>query len=253
MESTKFVGLDVHKDAITIAVMNSAGKVIMESIIETKAVTIPAPDDRVNMKVLLHAGPRHGDAHAVEVGDREKEDQHPENAMAVFHRPVLAGWFILSQRSRCVPESVSRKAIRYARHIGQGVPLPACPTMHQGNYGRFSDDSPRTSSFASQNPFWTTNDTRPITRYLCRKDRQMWWRIALTRDCVSRMPRWLHFRGQKGKSRLNTPLQRCLSLIRPTPLAPPLPVRNQPITSPVVTPLCHLAVSERPAQSDLNP
>jgi transposase len=40
MESTKFVGLDVHKDAITIAVMNSAGKVIMESIIETKAVTI---------------------------------------------------------------------------------------------------------------------------------------------------------------------------------------------------------------------
>src|SRR6266705_6058911 len=40
MESTKFVGMDVHKDAITIAVMNSAGKVIMESIIETKAVTI---------------------------------------------------------------------------------------------------------------------------------------------------------------------------------------------------------------------
>src|SRR5438552_1497683 len=40
MESTKFVGMDVHKDAITIAVMNSAGKVIMESIIETKAVTL---------------------------------------------------------------------------------------------------------------------------------------------------------------------------------------------------------------------
>jgi transposase len=40
MESTKFVGMDVHKDAITIAVMNSAGKVVMESIIETKAVTI---------------------------------------------------------------------------------------------------------------------------------------------------------------------------------------------------------------------
>jgi hypothetical protein len=40
MERTKFVGMDVHKDAIAIAVMNSAGKVIMESIIETKAVTI---------------------------------------------------------------------------------------------------------------------------------------------------------------------------------------------------------------------
>lgn len=40
MESAKFVGMDVHKEAIAIAVMNSAGKVIMESIIETKAVTI---------------------------------------------------------------------------------------------------------------------------------------------------------------------------------------------------------------------
>ena len=40
MESTKYVGLDVHKEATTIAVMNSAGKLIMESIIETKASTI---------------------------------------------------------------------------------------------------------------------------------------------------------------------------------------------------------------------
>ena len=32
--------MDVHQDAITIAVMNSAGKVVMESIIETKGVTI---------------------------------------------------------------------------------------------------------------------------------------------------------------------------------------------------------------------
>jgi hypothetical protein len=40
MESTKYVGLDVHTEAITIAVMNSAGKLIMESIIETKTMTI---------------------------------------------------------------------------------------------------------------------------------------------------------------------------------------------------------------------
>src|SRR4029077_19757338 len=39
MESTKYVGLDVHKEATTIAVMNSAGKLIMESIVETKAIT----------------------------------------------------------------------------------------------------------------------------------------------------------------------------------------------------------------------
>ena len=34
------IGMDVHKEAISIAVMNSAGKLIMESIIETKASTI---------------------------------------------------------------------------------------------------------------------------------------------------------------------------------------------------------------------
>jgi transposase len=40
MESTKYIGMDVHKDAIAVAVMNSAGKVVMESILETKAATL---------------------------------------------------------------------------------------------------------------------------------------------------------------------------------------------------------------------
>jgi transposase len=40
MDSAKFVGMDVHKETISIAVMNSAGKLIMESIIETKAIAI---------------------------------------------------------------------------------------------------------------------------------------------------------------------------------------------------------------------
>src|SRR5712691_11821309 len=40
MESTKYIGMDVHKDAISIAVLNSSGKLVMESIIETKANTI---------------------------------------------------------------------------------------------------------------------------------------------------------------------------------------------------------------------
>jgi hypothetical protein len=40
MDSTKYVGMEVHKDTISIAVMNSAGKVVRESILETKAVTI---------------------------------------------------------------------------------------------------------------------------------------------------------------------------------------------------------------------
>jgi transposase len=36
----KYIGMDVHKETISIAVLNHAGKLVMESIIETKAVTI---------------------------------------------------------------------------------------------------------------------------------------------------------------------------------------------------------------------
>ena len=40
MDRTKYIGTDVHQEAITIAVMNSSGKLVMESIVETKAATI---------------------------------------------------------------------------------------------------------------------------------------------------------------------------------------------------------------------
>jgi hypothetical protein len=40
MDSTKYIGMEVHKEATTIAVMNAAGKLVMESIVETKAATI---------------------------------------------------------------------------------------------------------------------------------------------------------------------------------------------------------------------
>jgi hypothetical protein len=36
----KYIGMDVHKEAISIAVMNGDGKLVMESIIETKASTV---------------------------------------------------------------------------------------------------------------------------------------------------------------------------------------------------------------------
>jgi transposase len=38
--SVKYIGMDVHKESISIAVRNSAGKVVMESVIETKASMI---------------------------------------------------------------------------------------------------------------------------------------------------------------------------------------------------------------------
>jgi transposase len=40
MDSTKYIGMDVHRESISIAVMNSAGKIVMECVIETKAITI---------------------------------------------------------------------------------------------------------------------------------------------------------------------------------------------------------------------
>ena len=38
--NVKFIGLDVHKEAITVAVRNGAGKLVVESIVETKASTL---------------------------------------------------------------------------------------------------------------------------------------------------------------------------------------------------------------------
>src|SRR6201997_4252410 len=40
VNSEKYIGLDVHQATISVAVMDSRGKLVMESILETKASTI---------------------------------------------------------------------------------------------------------------------------------------------------------------------------------------------------------------------
>jgi hypothetical protein len=40
MSSDKYVGMDVHQATISVAVLDSSSKLVMESIIETKAATI---------------------------------------------------------------------------------------------------------------------------------------------------------------------------------------------------------------------
>jgi hypothetical protein len=40
MDSMKYIGMDVHKESISIAVMNSAGKIVLECVVETKASII---------------------------------------------------------------------------------------------------------------------------------------------------------------------------------------------------------------------
>ena len=42
MNSEKYIGLDVHQATIVAAVMDSTGKLVMESILDTKAATILA-------------------------------------------------------------------------------------------------------------------------------------------------------------------------------------------------------------------
>jgi len=36
MNSTKYIGMDVHKEVTTIAVLDPSGRLVMESIVETK-------------------------------------------------------------------------------------------------------------------------------------------------------------------------------------------------------------------------
>jgi hypothetical protein len=40
MNSEKYIGMDVHQATISVAVLDSKGKLVVESILETKAVTI---------------------------------------------------------------------------------------------------------------------------------------------------------------------------------------------------------------------
>jgi hypothetical protein len=58
MTSTKYIGMDVHKESISIAVINSVGKVVMECVIETKASTIVEFIDglRGDLRVTLEEG-----------------------------------------------------------------------------------------------------------------------------------------------------------------------------------------------------
>jgi hypothetical protein len=51
--------MDVHKEAISIAVLNGSGKLVMESIIATKAITIVEfmQGPRGELQVTLRKGP----------------------------------------------------------------------------------------------------------------------------------------------------------------------------------------------------
>ena len=43
----KYMGMDVHKEATVIAVLNNGGKLVMESIVETIFALTVAPSERI--------------------------------------------------------------------------------------------------------------------------------------------------------------------------------------------------------------
>src|SRR5579863_7033962 len=40
MNNTKYIGMDVHRESISIAALNSAGKMVLQCVVETKASII---------------------------------------------------------------------------------------------------------------------------------------------------------------------------------------------------------------------
>jgi hypothetical protein len=56
----KYVGMDVHKQSISIAIRNAAGKIVMECVTETKASTILQFFDglRGDVQATFEEGPR---------------------------------------------------------------------------------------------------------------------------------------------------------------------------------------------------
>src|SRR5262252_9239120 len=48
MNDAKYIGLDVHQATISVAVLDSAGRLVMEAIVETKAETIPQCIDELH-------------------------------------------------------------------------------------------------------------------------------------------------------------------------------------------------------------
>jgi hypothetical protein len=54
MDSMKYIGMDVHKEAIAIAVLSFSGKLVMECVIETKAISVRI---RARKMASRHASP----------------------------------------------------------------------------------------------------------------------------------------------------------------------------------------------------
>jgi hypothetical protein len=55
----KYIGMDVHKEAVVIAVRNSNGQLVMESIVESQSQQPSAVYPRTAGRTACHLGRRH--------------------------------------------------------------------------------------------------------------------------------------------------------------------------------------------------
>jgi len=57
MNDAKYIGLDVHQATISVAIRDSAGKLVMEAVLETKAEVIsPSVSDRESQEFRDKSG-----------------------------------------------------------------------------------------------------------------------------------------------------------------------------------------------------
>ena len=118
MDSTKYIGMDVHKESISIAVMNDAGKIVMECVIETKAITI-----------LQFIGGLRGDLHVT----------FEEGTWAAWLydllKPHVAKLVVCDPRQNALLKEGNKSDGIDARKLGRTAPeQPTAPVYH-GEHG----------------------------------------------------------------------------------------------------------------------
>ena len=103
MTSTKYIGMDVHKEGISIAVRNAAGKIVMEYVIETKASVILQFFEglRGDLQVTLRKEPQRL---GCMTGPLAREGSHANVSRVGFssdslgaQRSYLANWLRISE------------------------------------------------------------------------------------------------------------------------------------------------------------
>jgi transposase len=118
MTSAKYIGMDVHKETISIAAMNSAGKLLMESIIETKAGTI----------LQFFAG-LHGDLHVT------GEEGTGRRGYMIYFKAHVTEIVVYNPRKNALLKDRSKNDRIGPRKLGELLRLNYLKPVYHGEHG----------------------------------------------------------------------------------------------------------------------